>query len=69
MSVIVDRYPGNEYQRNVMTLCHECHFPPVWEIRQQNLSRTVGYACPDHVDQVLYLVSTDKIGPGRTLDA
>lgn len=61
MTVLVESYELRESNRSKIPQCNECEYPPAWEIRQQIDRGSVGFACPQHVDTVLFLVDRGRI--------
>lgn len=61
MTVLVEPYRLRESQRSTTAQCTECEYPPAWEIRQQTERGSVGFACSQHVDTVLFLVETGRV--------
>lgn len=66
MSLLVDPYIISEHNRGNIKYCHECHFVAAWTVRLSSLPEGqkafVAFACTEHVDTILYLVSTGLIG-------
>lgn len=61
MTVLVESYELRESNRSKIPQCNECEYPPTWEIRQQIDRGSVGFACSQHVDTVLFLVDRGRI--------
>lgn len=67
MTVLVESFELRESERTTPKMCNECMFVPAWVIRAQLERGSVGYACSEHVDTVLYKVDRGLI-PARTLE-
>lgn len=62
MTVLVSPYVMVFSSETPAQCCHECRFVAVWEIKSYLASTPkIGYACPEHVDNVLYLVDAGII--------
>ena len=63
MTVLVESYPLVESERLYTKQCNECTYVPAWVIRAQLERGSVGYACSQHVDTVLFKVDRGLIPP------
>lgn len=58
MTVLVEPYELKEFNRSSAPACDECDYPPMWEMKQiqEGGAGSLGFACSEHVHNVLYLV-------------
>lgn len=57
MTVLVEKYEVLERNASKSRTCHECGFVPAWEVSEHLANKpTIGYACGQHLDTVVYLV-------------
>lgn len=63
MTLLVEPYALRESNKRKLPMCHECLFPPAWEIRTQTTeNQIVAHSCDEHVATVLYKVKSGRLG-------